>query len=88
MAVSFEKRLMILPSGLEVKKLIGALEIRLSIELWRRLLRLSKVKVIRIVVNPLRMRAPTEIITKLAFIKEVICDVLDTLTQSETMNRT
>ena len=38
-AVSLEKRLIILPRGLELKKSIGARVTRLSIELWRVLLR-------------------------------------------------
>ena len=52
MAVSLEKRLIILPRGLELKKRIGARVTRWSIELWRELLRWTKTAPIRKAVNP------------------------------------
>lgn len=41
--VSLEKRFIILPSGLELKKRIGEWITRLSIELWRELLRFKNI---------------------------------------------
>ena len=52
MAVSLEKRLIILPRGLELKKRIGARATLLSIELWRVLLKWIKTAPIRKAVNP------------------------------------
>ena len=88
MVVSFEKRLMIHPKGLEVKKAIGALETRSSIELCRRLLRLRRAKVTTTVVSPLSITDPIESKTNLNFIREVICYEADSLSHSEMMKRT
>ena len=83
-----EKRLMILPRGLEVKKVMGALATLSSIELCRRLLRLRRAKVMRIVVNPLRITNPIESKMNLALIAEVICYTPDSLSHSEMKKRT
>ena len=52
MAVSREKRLIILPRGLELKKSRGARDILLSMELWRELLRWMNIPPIKILANP------------------------------------
>ena len=52
MDVSLEKRLTILPRGFELKKSIGARATLWSMELWRVLLRCTKIPPMKKLVNP------------------------------------
>ena len=78
---------MILPRGLEVKKVMGALATLSTIELCRRLLRLRRVKVIRIGPSPLSKTDATESEINLVSINALACDRPDSLSQSEIANR-
>ena len=68
-----EKRLIILPRGLELKKCIGARETLLSVAVWRPLLRLTKIAPMRKEASPAVPSEASEIIVNLTRLAEFSC---------------